>query len=324
MHPNTIQMGKSRREFIKTASATTVGAAISPALFSNPADAKASPVTICAFTKCLQYIDYERLGEKLAFAGFSGADLPIRPDGYIKPENVATELPKVVKVLKKSGIIVPMMVTAITIADDPEAERVLGTASELGIKYYRTGYLSYDQTKTIQDNLDIHKKAYEKLEKINRKFGIHGGYQNHSGIRVGGPVWDLYWILKDLDPTYIGVQYDICHAMCEGGASWSLGMKLLAPWIKMTDIKDFIWEKVNDKWKITYLPLGMGMVDFNAYLRTYTRLKISGPISMHFEYDLGGAETAKPNPTISVEDISVHMKNDNAWFRNKLKEFGIL
>jgi len=316
-------MEKSRREFLKTASATTVGAAISPSLFANQGGSETSPTPVCAFTKCLQFIDYERLGDTLARTGFSGADLPVRPDGYIKPENITTELPKVVKALQKSGISVPMMVTAITNADDTDTERVLGTASQLGIKYYRTGYLPYDQSKSIQENLDAHKKTFEKLEKVNRKYGVHGGYQNHSGTRVGGPVWDLYWILKDLDPAYVGVQYDVCHAICEGGVSWPLGMKLLAPWIKMTDIKDFIWEKVNNRWKITYLPLGTGMVNFNTYLREYTRLQISGPISIHCEYDLGGAELGKLNPTMSLENISVYMKNDNAWLRTKLKEFDI-
>jgi L-ribulose-5-phosphate 3-epimerase len=317
-------MEKSRREFIKTVAATTVGAAIGPNLFSKPVGSKISPVTICAFTKCLQFIDYERLGETLALTGFDGADLPVRSDGYIRPDNVTTELPKVVKVLKKSGISVPMMVTSIVYADDPMTERVLGTASELGIKHYRMGYLTYDQAKTIPQNLDDHKRSFEKLEKVNRKYGIHGGYQNHSGTRVGGPVWDLYWIVKDFDPSFIGVQYDVCHAICEGGVSWPLGMKLLAPWIKMTDIKDFIWEKVNGKWKITYLPLGNGMVNFNNYLREYIRLQISGPISIHFEYELGGAELAKPNPTMSLPDISTYMKNDNVWFKDKLKEFAIV
>ena len=314
----------SRREFITTASATTAGVAISQSLLSNPLGTIASPQPLCAFAKCLQFIDYERLGETLAFAGFNGADLTVRPDGYVSPDKVTTELSKVIKVLKKSGINVPMITTAITDADEPLTERILGTASELGIKYYRTGYFLYDQTKSIRENLDIHKRSFEKLGNINRKYGIYGGYQNHSGTGVGAPVWDLYWLLKDFDPAYIGVQYDICHATCEGGKSWPLGMKLLAQWIKTTDIKDFIWEKVSNKWQITYLPLGKGMVDFDAYLRLYKSLNISGPISLHFEYNLGGAENGKLNPSMSLKDISVYLKNDDDWFRGKLKEFEIL
>lgn len=316
-------MPKSRREFVKAATVTTFGTTINSNLFSNPFGFKASKLQICVFTKCLQFLDYERLGETLAFTGFNGADLPVRAGSLINPDNVELELPKVVKILKKSGISVPMMVTSITNAEDPLTERVLGTASEVGIKYYRTGYLEYDQTKSILKNLDNHRRSFEKLEKLNRKYGIHGAYQNHSGTRVGGPVWDLYWIVKDFNPDYIGIQYDICHAVCEGGVSWPLGMKLLAPWIKMIDIKDFIWEKIDNKWKVSYVPLGKGMVNFDQFLREYTSLRLTGPVSIHFEYDLGGAQLGKSNPTMNLSDISQFMRSDIDWLRNKLKEFGV-
>jgi L-ribulose-5-phosphate 3-epimerase len=316
-------MIKSRREFFKIASSSIAGAAISPDLFSNSVSSKASGRQICVFTKCLQFIDYTRLGDILASAGFDGADLPVRSDGLIRPDNVEVELPKVVKALKESGISTPMMVTAITNPEDPLTGRVLGTASESGIKYYRTGYLTYDQTKSIQENLDNHRRSFEKLEKINRKYDIQGAYQNHSGTRVGGPVWDLYWIVKDFNPDYIGIQYDICHAVTEGGVSWPLGLKLLAPWIKTTDIKDFIWEKVDNRWKVTYVPLGKGMVNFDQFLKEYIGLHLTGPFSIHLEYDLGGAQLGKSNPTMDQADISVFLKSDNSWFRSKLKEFGI-
>ncbi|MEO9003381.1 MAG: TIM barrel protein [Ginsengibacter sp.] len=172
----------------------------------------------------------------------------------------------------------------------------------------------------MPQNLNEHKKTMEKLEKVNRKYNIHGEYQNHSGTRVGGPLWDVYWILKECDPAYIGSQYDIRHATVEGGNSWPVGMKLLAPWIKTTDIKDFIWKNENGKWRVVDVPLGEGQVDFDAYLKEYTKLSISGPVSMHFEYDLGGAESGQTHPTMSHDKISTYLKNDLTWFRAKLKE----
>ena len=135
------------------------------------------------------------------------------------------------------------MVTDINSPDNPEIEKILGTASELGITHYRMGYLNYDPSKTIKESLNVHKKTMESLEKINRKFNIHGEYQNHSGTRVGGPVWDLYWILKDTDPAYIGCQYDIRHATCEGGQSWPIGMKLLCALDKNNQHKRFYLEE---------------------------------------------------------------------------------
>jgi len=317
-------MKQSRREFFKTASAVSAGVVIGPELFYGSQVSKDKTWPICVFTKCLQFLDYDQLGETLASIGFKGAELSVRDEGHVLPENVKADLPRAVKTLQKSGVGVPMMVTGIIDAKDPLTETILGTASDLGVKYYRMGYLSYDPTKSIPDNLAIHKKIFHGLEKINRKFGIQGCYQNHSGTKVGGPVWDIYWLVNGCDPDYISVQYDIRHAVAEGGVSWPLGMRLLSPWIKTTAIKDFYWKKDNGKWKITNVPLSEGMVDFDAYIKEYISLGISGPVTIHYEYDLGGAQSGSKNPTMSLKEISDFMKKDLNWLKNKFNEYGIL
>lgn len=317
-------MKNSRREFIKVTSATIAGAVISPNVFANSVVPEAGSKPVCVFTKCLQFLNYDKLGETLALVGFDGAELAVRSGGQVLPENVKSDLPKAVAALKKSGIAVPMMVSGIINPDDPATEVVLGTAAEQGVKNYRMGYMTYDQKKSVPENLDIHKKAIEKLEKINRKYGIHGGYQNHSGTNVGGPVWDLHWILKDSDPNNIGVQYDIRHAMVEGAFAWPIGMKLLAPWIKSTALKDYLWKKENGKWALLNVPLGDGMINFDAYFKECIKLGVTGPISIHYEYDLGGAELGKLNPTKGLDEILVILKKDFNWVKAKKQEYKIL
>ncbi len=313
----------TRREFLKTTSATIVGVALSNQFLKAQQSLAIKPRLICAFTKCLQFIEIDKLGDFLAALEFDGADLTVRKGGHVLTENITIDLPKAVKLLERSGIKVPMMVTDVIDPENPESERILGVAAENGIKYYRMGYLNYDTKKSIPQNLENHKRSIEKLEKINRKFNIHGGYQNHSGIRVGGPVWDLYWLLKDCDPAYIGVQYDIRHAVCEGGNSWPIGMNLVSPWIRTVDIKDFFWKKVDGKWKINSVPLGEGMVDLDSFLKQYASLKLSDPISIHFEYDLGGAESGKTNPKMETNEIATFLKNDLLFLRSKFKELGL-
>lgn len=315
---------QSRRDFIKKASAISAGAIISPKLFSGSQIAEPETHPFCVFTKCLQFLDYAQLGDTLADIGFKGAELSVRDKGHVLPENVRTDLPRAIKTLQKSGVSVPMMVTGIKSAEDPFTETIIGTAADLGVKHYRMGYLAYDPNKSIADNLSIHKKTFENLEKINRKFGIQGGYQNHQGARVGGPVWDLYSLIKDCDPEYMSIQYDIRHAVVEGAGSWPLGMKLLSPWIKTTAIKDFYWKVTNGKWKITNVPLGEGMLDFDAYMEEYVSLGISGPVTIHYEYDLGEAQRGSRNPSMSLEKISEFMKNDLNWLKKLFNEHGIL
>lgn len=125
----------------------------------------------------------------------------------------------------------PMIVTGITDADDRNTENILAVAADLGITCYRMGHFRYDDKISVFENLDNHKRELEKLEKLNRKYQVMGGYQNHSGpnVRVGGPVWDLHYLFKDFDPEFIGIQYDIMHATAEGGYSWVLTLNTIAP-----------------------------------------------------------------------------------------------
>lgn len=316
-------MEQSRREFIKKASAVSAGAVISPKLFSNFKVSEVKTYPICVFTKCLQFLDYPQLGEALANMGFNGAELSVRDGGHVLPENVKSDLPKAIKTLQQSGISVPMMVTGITDPDKPLTETILGTASEEGVEYYRMGYLEYNTAKSVMENLTAYKRTFDKFEKINRKYEIQGCYQNHAGINIGAPVWDLYWLINGCDPDYISIQYDIRHAVVEGGTSWPVGMQLLSPWIKSTPIKDFYWKNVNGVWKIINVPLGEGMVDFDAYLKEYNRLGLSGPVTIHFEYDLGGAQSGSLNPTMSLNEISNFMTNDLNWLKKKLSEYAV-
>ena len=311
-----------RRNFIKTTAAGATGMAlsgkISAAVFST--SVKKRPVHV--FTKCLQFLSYNKIAEVLAEQGFDGADLTVRQNGQVLPENVTTDLPKAVKALRNAGIDSNMIATEINNPDDPVSINILKTMADLGIGYYRMGYFSFDPKKSIPQNLDEHKKTFEKLENLNRKYGVHGDYQNHSGTRVGGPVWDLYHLLKDRDPEFIGVQYDVRHATVEGGVSWPLGMKLLAPWIRTTDIKDFVWVKDEaGKWQIKNVPLGEGMVDFKTYFELYKSFNIEAPVSIHYEYDLGGAEHGRKDPTMSLDEIKSWLKKDFTFLKNQFAKF---
>ena len=264
------------------------------------------------------------MAEVVANNGFDGADLTVRPRGQVLPENVEKDLPRVMKALQNAGIGTNMITTAINNADDPYARPILKTMADIGIRYYRMGWIGYDGKKSMTENLNQHKSTLEKLEKLNREYGVSGNYQNHSGTDVGAAVWDLYHLLKDRDPEFIGIQYDIRHATVEGGFSWPLGMKLVATWIQTIDIKDFIWY-MNEKgqWRVKNVPLGEGMVDFNKYFDLYASMNIEAPVSIHYEYDLGGAEHGDRNPTMGLDEINIWLKKDITFLKKEFDKFGI-
>ena len=177
-----------------------------------------------------------------------------------------------------------MITTDITSVRDKHAETLLRTAAKLGVRYYRLGNWNYDAKLGVLGTFEKIKPALNELAALNSSLGLHGAIQNHSGTRIGSAVWDLHHLLRDIDPRWLGVQYDIRHATNEGGMSWPVALKLIAPWVRCTDIKDFKWQQSPGKATVDNVPLGEGIVPFDAYFKLVKELNVTGPMSVHLEY----------------------------------------
>lgn len=209
------------------------------------------------------------------------------------------------------------MTTIILDAQDELQQNILRKASHLGIKHYRTGWLSYSQEKSIPKQIEVYKKQFATLEQLNRQLGIKGSYQNHFGKHVGAPpIWDTYELLKNSTSDHLGLQYDIRHAVAEAGGSWELGLHLIKDHINTIVIKDFKWGgQKNGVWKPINTPLGEGMVDFKRYFSLLKSYQINVPVSLHLEYDLGGAEHGSSKLSIDHKEVFKRMKNDLTYLR---------
>lgn len=284
---------------------------------------------ISIFSKHLQWLDYKEMAKVVAELGFDGVDLTVRPQGHVLPERVEEDLPKAVEAVSKAGKKVYMLTTAIDNADDPVSEKILRTASSLGIRHYRMGYGHYDKARSVEESISIVNGKLEKLARLNEKYSISGEYQNHSGdygsgIYFGGPIWDLAAALKKINSPFLGSQYDIYHATVEGANAWPVGLELISPYIRSIDIKDFHWSQKDGKWISETVPLGEGAVDFKRYFGLLKKLNISCPISVHYEYPTGGAENGATVLTMKREEILTKMKKDLATLKGYLKEANLI
>jgi sugar phosphate isomerase/epimerase len=303
----------TRRDFVKL---SALGLISSIPLLSNATSlfdssfVDNSELDVSIFSKHLQFLDYKTTGEMAAEMGFSGVDLTVRPKGHVLPELVKTDLPIAIKAIKEGGSSCKMICTNIESVSNPEDVEIIETAAQLGVTFYRTNWFKYIEGKTMYESLDFYQNEIKKLGELNEKSGIVGCYQNHDGLEVGSSFWETDAILKTVNPAYFGSQFDVRHAMVEGGNSWQNGFELLKSKIKVIALKDFRWAKVNGKWKALNVPVGEGMVDFDTYFKLLKKNNLKPPVSLHLEYDLGGAE--KGNKTITVDKKVVFdaMKKD--------------
>ena len=308
----------TRRSFIAKSALASIGASFTLNGFASEnnydgnqqSDAHLSG-KISVFSKNLHWVsDYKELAEIVLALGFDGIDLTVRPGGHVLPENVKTDLPKAVDAFRKVGLDVYMITTSITDANHQHTETILKTAQSVGIKHYRTGWLNYDKRLSIPENLQKFKKAFNKLALQNQKYGIKGNYQNHSGLNLGSSVWDLWLVLKDVNPRWMACQYDIRHATLEATNSWEIGLELLKSNIGTLDIKDFQWKNLDGKWVVENVPLGKGMVNFKKYFALLKQFQINCPYSIHYEYPLGGAEEGAKMISIPKQAVLSAMRQD--------------
>ncbi len=301
----------TRRDFVKK---TGIVAASVPFLgfpykmFHQDKGLDALSVNI--FSKHLQFLDYKTTGEMAAEMGFSGVDLTVRPKGHVLPESVKTELPKAVQEIRASGVNCDMITTSIESVDNSLDVDILESAAKSGIKYYRTNWFNYKDNLSMIDSLQVYQEEIKKLGILNEKLDLVGCYQNHAGVKVGASYWEIKKLLETVNPEYFGTQYDIRHAMVEGGYSWENGLRLLHPHIKVIVLKDYKWGIENGKWEAINVPIGEGMVNFDYYFKLLKAYGLKPPVSLHLEYDLGGAEKGEQEISVDKKIVFDAMKRD--------------
>ncbi len=314
-------MAISRRKFIKKMGAAAIGATIIPSTLNafNPYQIN-EPLKINIFSKHLQFLDLKKAGQIAAELGFDGLDLTVRPGGHVLPRNVKNDLPIAIKDINESGCTCEMITTAVSDAENPLDIDTIKTAATQGVKYYRSNWFKFKDDLSLEDALDYYQKKVRQLGRLNKTYHIVGCYQNHSGINVGSSIWEVKKILETVDPHYFGVQYDIRHAVAEGGNSWPNGVRLLKDQIKTIVLKDFKWGKVNGRWQIINVPIGEGMVDFRSFFKLLKSYGLQPPVSLHLEYPIGGAEKGRSQITVDQNVVFDAMKKDLTTIQQLWKE----
>lgn len=268
---------------------------------------------LCVFTKHLQFLTSpEALAEAIAEIGVEGADLALRKGGNIEPERAQEDLPAMVRALAKNRLELSMVTTDVVDTESPMAETVLRAIAGAGVKYYRWGGFKFDAKVPAEKQIEALKPRVAKLAALNRKLGLCAIYHTHSGLnQFGAAIWDLHLLLREFDPKEVAVNYDIGHATVEGGyGGWIESLNVTGRHLGGVALKDFVWKKSGANWRPQWCPVGEGMVRFSEFFAMIQRMQFAGPVQVHYEYPLGGAESGKREITIPRQQVIDAMKAD--------------
>jgi L-ribulose-5-phosphate 3-epimerase len=294
----------SRRDFItRTLAATSTAAFCGSGALPVLAEGK-SALPIVVFSKVYQTLklNFAEAAAVTAEGGIDGVDCPVRPGGEILPENVTRELPEYAAALRKRGLQLPLLTTAITSVSSPCAEDVLRTAKKLGVQFYRLGFINRQTDVQAGKQVREIRAQLKDLAALNKQIGIGALFQNHSPagqIYVGGDLSELYDIVKDFDPAQIGIAFDIGHALVVHGDDWRGHFEKLKSHLKIAYVKDV-------KRPARWVPFGAGEVAQTGYFKLLKELRYQAPISLHIEFDWtdGGKTKTRPALVKALQDSS--------------------
>jgi sugar phosphate isomerase/epimerase len=310
-----------RRQFLAAAGMTCASFAFGTPAIADPTSDALGKVDI--YSRHLQWLrSPDEVAKATLEMGFNGVDVTVRPyPGHVDPARVKTDLPPFVKTLREHGLLVRTITAPITDADSPYAEDILRAASELDIRRYWWGIFHYQDGKPIMEQLDALKPRVAKLAALNERYGVAAMYHLYAGSHeVGGPVWDMLYLLRDFDPKHVGLHYDTAHMMSAGDlGTWRTNLRVAGPYVLGVSLKDSVITKLQDgRWSPTYVPLGEGEIELPDLIEILREIHFDGPVEIQAEYQLGGAQDAAPTLTWPRKRVLNAMARDLQVYRKAL------
>jgi sugar phosphate isomerase/epimerase len=277
-------MGLTRRQVL--AAAAGAGRVAAQAQYQAGGAKPRSKPPVCLYSKQLAKVEYDELGKVLRDLGFDGCDLSVEPGGHVLPEQAQGDLVRAVMAVTDVGLYVPMITTSITASGDDNARTVLGLAGFMGVPLFRPGVWKYSGNTEIEARLAQVQGDIAGLALLGRDSRMAMGVRNVAGNNVGAAVWDTNFMIRGMDPQWVGYDFDpgAATAAC-GMDGWWVALRLALPRLKMATLNDFTWTKdPSGAWKATPCPLGQGMVDWSRFFAALARVKFTGPLSIEMGY----------------------------------------
>jgi len=252
----------------------------------TPPKPRTTPI-VCLYSQHLIKVEYEAVGMILRDLGFDGCDLAVVPGSHIPPEHAEQDLMRGIEAISGVGLEVPIVSTSVTSASDPNGRQILGIAGFMGIPLFRPGYWKYGNAPNREIRLGEVQREILGLASIARAYNIATALHNSTGDCVGAGLTDLNGILRNIDPRWVGYDFDPGFATETAGVDGAGGLMGLAiPKLKAVTVRDFNWSKDKpDTRKATPCPLGEGLVDWGKFFVALARARFVGPLTIQVWYE---------------------------------------
>lgn len=257
----------------------------------------AKPPVWSVFTKPWPQHGAAQLGELVASLGFTGAELPVRENTYVTPENVEQLLPAYVAELADTGV-----ETVSIAADLTEPMFAACQASAVPLIRVMIPVTSND----YHGSLETARARLEGVADTAKSYGVAVAIQPHRGPYVTSCLGVLE-LIKDLPQEHFRIVWDAAHDALAGDDPVTT-LRLAKDRLSIANFKNVVYvPDLQDglataaKWKPWYVPALDGLADWYRALSQLRSDRFGGPICLTAQY----SDDSKPVETFLRDDLVV-------------------
>jgi len=242
---------------------------------------------VCLYSQHLIKVEYEAVGMILRDLGFDGCDMAVVPGSHIPPEQAGSDLMRGIEAVSGVGLEVPIISTSVTSPQDPNGRQILAIAGFMGVSLFRPGYWRYGNAPMREMRLAEVQREMLGLASVARAYNIATALHNANGDCVGAALTDVNGILRNIDPRWVGYDFDPGFATETAGVDGADGlMRLAMPKVKAVTVRDFTWSKgAPDARKAIPCPLGEGLVAWSPFFSALAKARFVGPVTIEVRYE---------------------------------------
>lgn len=159
------------------------------------------------FTKPWKTQSISTLAEIVSAFGANAIEYPLREGYQVDLSSPKDGLVSLCKELKKHDIAVT------SVAADPSEEH-FEACQAAGVPLIRI-MKNFSIENGFWSGMDTAKKEIEKLLPLCEQYGVQIGIQHHYGTGIFNSM-EMYWLVKDFDPQYVGAIWDAAHSALSG------------------------------------------------------------------------------------------------------------
>ncbi|NLO08203.1 MAG: sugar phosphate isomerase/epimerase [candidate division WS1 bacterium] len=236
-------------------------------------------IRYAVFSKPWKTLPLPDLARHISGLGFTGVELPVRPEFQVEPERVTEGLPEAARIFGDHGVSIESIA-------GPTDEAAIAACAEAGVPIIRIclpigddGYLASEAR---------YKREFEELAPTLEQYGVAVGIQNHCNNQVGSCL-GVRNIIGDFSPDQFCIVWDPAHNVLAGeipeqaiDISWSH--------LRMVNLKSPWWMRANSleaaqaDWKLMWTTGRHGIAPWPRVVAALKARNWQGPVCFTAEY----------------------------------------